>query len=233
MELNSRTLISASKLLGRVVVCGVFCDIGIFGFPTVVPPLQQNPTNAQAQDGSDRMQPSPDARLSRISDDSYSLESGSVLIHKYKPVHLRTPHAEIFVQKHAVALVTVDPSVTHVLDLYDWRVGSIKVSIGKRTKSLGPGAEASVVVADDQTQAQQYVLHDGFRRRRMKCTPLGDHHFYITDECSIIDAVLKQPLLGQLKNSASKSDRTVFDEIVKTAAAMSTTIEQEPYTVHE
>lgn len=181
----------------------------------------------------DRMQPSTDAKLSIISGGRYMLDGGSVLVHKRKPVQLQTPHGEVSIQSHAAALVSVDSEVTRVIDLFDWRIGCIKVSAGKSTKSLGPGSEMALVIAQSPEEAQHLVLSDGLRRRKVKTVDMGQRHFAVASELSLVDAILKQPLLNQLRKSPNKDDKAVYEEIIKTAAALSASGATEPYTVHE
>jgi hypothetical protein len=202
---------------------------------------KETPQGTDACKDSQEPKPEPSAKMlladgtvmSRINEGLYKLESGTVLVYERKPMKIQTPHCEIDINARSAVLISAEPEVTDTLDLYDWRYGGVKVSVGTRTKPLSPGDEIAMVAASSPEAAQHLVLKDGLNRRKMKVVSLGNNQFAVASQFSLVDAMLKRPLVSQLKSSQDKDDRATYEQIVKTAAALYMSNSGEPYTVHE
>lgn len=170
--------------------------------------------------------------LTRVTDQHFKLDRGTVLLREDDRMQIDTPLGAVDFKPKAAALITVEQDITRVFDLYDSHIGCVQISVGKRNKMLSSGTEMSLVFATDPTEAQQIVLRDGIHRRQMKITSLGGQHFAVADECSIVDAMLKDPLLDRLHKSPEKADKRAYDKIIKTAAALLIS-NSEPYSLQK
>lgn len=160
------------------------------------------------------------------------LDSGSILLKPYRHIELATPHTKVFIKRNATVLVCVDGSITHVFDLHDDSRGAVSLlNHDKKRIDLGPGKEAAVVKLDDERAALECHLQDGVRRRRLKS--LGQHKecFWLTDEFSILDVMLKHDLLSKLRGEFEADSKRVLEMLIKTAAAVSLIDTHEPYAI--
>ena len=63
--------------------------------------------------------------------------------------------------------------------------------------------------------------------------PMNGNQFLVTAQVSIVDLILKQPLVSDLHKSANKQDQSDYEQILKTAAVLYVSGPSEPYAVHE
>ncbi len=171
--------------------------------------------------------------LVKVNDkDHLQIDNGAILLKPARHVELSTPHTKVLVKRNAAVLVCVDNSVTHVFDLHDFGRGSVSLlNHDKKRIDLGPGKEASVVRLADERAALERHLNDGVRRRRLKS--LGQFHecFWLTDEFSILDVMLKHDLLSKLRNETQTDSKRLLEALIKTAAAVSMIDTHEPYAI--
>ena len=176
---------------------------------------------------------SPDAKLFKIGPSAYRLESGSVIFHPLSPSTIEINHCKAIVRPRAAALISTDSAVSRVIDLFDSHFGCIKIQAGQVSRRLGPGGELAVMKAGSKEEAQELLLLDNLRRRKEKVDALPAGQFVIQDQVSIVDASLKEPMLGTMRRSTDVKDKTLSKKILKTAAALYLTESSEPYTVHQ
>lgn len=145
---------------------------------------------------------------------------------------IKTPHGSIEIFKGAVVLICAEEDLTRFFVLCEPFGGSVRVTTNTHYRKATSGSEVDVIDSDTADSALQKVLRDGVRRRKLKMHPAGDNHFISTQQFSIPDAVLKQPVLVNLHTSQDKFKHRLYEKIVKTAAAISVSGSREPYSIH-
>lgn len=189
--------------------------------------LQQLSTDQAAARG---LRTTGETELVTTGSNQYRLEKGSVLAHKSGALALQTPHGSVQISSGAAVLVIVEPELTRVLDLFDSHVGSVKVMAGEKTFKTAPGAQITIVSAGKQEDVPHLLLKDGIRRRQVRVVPATSGWFVVSDEFSIVDAVMKHELLHRIHTSEDQESKRLMENILKTAAALVVGGSHEPYT---
>ncbi len=157
------------------------------------------------------------ARLSQAGENVYTLDLGSVIVNVRNKLAINTPHAGIIANVGSIVLVSVGSKITRVRDLSDRNKDAISILIGKHVLTLFPGKEAAVV--DTTRDPLPVVFADGLSRRGYRVVAV-DRMRVVTNDFSILDALIKHPLLQDLRHSPAKGDIATVSEIMKTAAVI-------------
>lgn len=154
------------------------------------------------------------------------LKCGTVLLHSNKTQTVDTPHASILVKAGTVAVVTTSDEATQVFDLSDTRVGDVAVTIpGKAIYHLGPGKEVTIALGD--CDPFDSMTADGIGRRNVHVEELTEENLVVvTNDFSILHALLKHPVFNQMQQSSAPEERNLLDKALKTAAALSLTVDR-------
>ncbi|HEY9677538.1 MAG TPA: hypothetical protein V6C76_05990 [Drouetiella sp.] len=174
-----------------------------------------------------------DAIWEQVGTDVIKLDSGELLINPLNTLRVNTAHGDVYVHKNCAVLASAEPKISRFLVLFDSWSGGVTVTTEKRTKKVISGSEFDVIEASNQNTATQELVQDGLRRRHVKFFDEGSNRFIATAQFSIPDAMVKQQVLSSLQSSTDKSDRNMFEHLIKVAAAISITGSPEPYTTHE
>ncbi|MBS1957643.1 MAG: hypothetical protein JST89_25875 [Cyanobacteria bacterium SZAS-4] len=174
-----------------------------------------------------------DAVWKQVGADEIRLESGLLLLHPAAALRVSTAHGSVIVQKNCAVLVSAEPKISHFLVLFDTWSRGVTVITDKHSRKVVSGSEMAVVQVATSDEALQELVQDGLRRRHVKVVEDTSNQFIATDQFSIPDAILKQSVLSALARSSEKSDRSMYEHLVKVAAAISVTGSPEPYTTHE
>lgn len=173
------------------------------------------------------------ANWQQVGPNHLRLDSGSMLLHPSMQLKVTTPHGNIFIHKNCAVLINVNQKISRFLVLYDTWSGGVTVTTDKHSRKLTSGYEMAVAEATNANEAMQELVQDGLRRRHVKFTEDLNKCYVATDQFSIPDAILKKSMLSALARSSDRADRSMYDHMIKVAAAIAMTGAPEPYTVHE
>ncbi len=173
---------------------------------------------------------SSNCQISQLGLNEYKVRRGTVLLNTLTGVQFRTQQGVVSISPNCIVLLTVNPTSTHVYDLWDNHAGDIHVATGGKLVSLRPGHEATMLDSTVQDPLQG-VLGDGLARRDLEVIKAPNSETIIFNAFSIISAFKNQPLLSQLAKSADKSDCKLTYMIEKSAACIGQAIDRQhgPY----
>jgi len=158
------------------------------------------------------------AELVPVGADHFRLRRGNALIQAKHATRVDTELLSVFAKPGAILLVTDSRQLSRVRELCDKHTGDVKILVGNSTLQLSPGKEISVSRMD--TDALPQVFADGLARRNIHEVAMGKFKI-ITDDFSILNALMNHPLLHQLRQSKDVLDAKTMDDIQKVAAILS------------
>jgi len=162
---------------------------------------------------------SGNAELVSIAADHFRLNRGNALIQVKRPIRIDTEQVSVYARPGAILLLTDSRQLSRVRELSDKHTGDVKVVVGNETLALSPGKE--IAVTRQEADPIPSVLADGLARRNIKVEKIGKLQV-VSDEFSILNALMNHPLLYQLRQSKNDAlDTKTLAQISKVAAALS------------
>lgn len=167
-------------------------------------------------------------QMTKLGENHYSLSRGSMLMKVEAPLRIDTPHATVFAKPGSIIMLTTTGMLTRVADMVDTRKDGVIVKLDQYEHSLLPGKE--VTISSLRHHPMNALLSDDLARRRIKETEVGGLKV-IGADFSIMDALIKHPLLKAVRTSDRDIDRDMLKRIEKTAAIVSVLIDRQagPY----
>lgn len=165
------------------------------------------------------------SRIEETGNNSYRLVSGTALIEAADEMTVQLGNASIHLTKGATVAVYTDGTTSGVQDLCDLGVGKVFFVADKKYLSLRPGQEA-VLTVGPSTGVGHKIAADQLGRRRMKVVPIQEATHLVTSEFSLVDHMNKNHLLKGLRSSPEKHDQKLMNSILKSAAALSLTVDR-------
>jgi len=161
--------------------------------------------------------------VERVGIDHYKLERGNLLFQSQHSTRIDTQHGQIFVKSGAIVLMTAGRSIIRVRDMHDNHTQDVVFVVRGQTVNLSQGQEATIT--DTTGEALPLVYEDGMSRRAINLTDHAGLQI-VTADFSILNAFMLQPLLQDLRRSKASNDVRMTNSIMKTAAAISLTIDR-------
>ena len=155
-------------------------------------------------------------RLSGTRDGAWRVNSGSALIRATGTLRLLASASHVIVKKGA--LVSLDATSGQLRVRVLSGPGHVAVVAAGKTMPLGPGREAYLsdhIPADDEAHCR-----DDVGRRELRKYPLAGGCALTICDFSIVSLLSSEHHLKHLAGSQSRDLRQIFDQLVKTAAAV-------------
>lgn len=170
----------------------------------------------------------PATDLTKVSEDHYKLSRGSMLMKVERSLRIDTPHAIVLAKAGSIVMLTANGNITRVRDMVDSRKNGVVVKLGQHEHSLVPGKELTISTL--RHKPMNALLSDDLARRQIKETEVGGLSV-IGADFSIMDALIKHPLLKAMRASHRNVDRDMLRQIEKNAAIVSVLIDRQagPY----
>lgn len=157
-------------------------------------------------------------RLQTVTDGTYTLSQGEVLVNSKGNVSIKAPHASIVVRPGSCVLVTTNGTVTAVRNLYEGSGGRVKVSTGAHFATVPVGTE--VVVGLSKNHVLDFVRKDLVGRRRIQIGDIKTGSIS-SAEVSLISLMNQSDLLRVIGKSQKAESRAVISKLLKMAACIS------------
>lgn len=155
----------------------------------------------------------------------YRLLSGAAIIEAIDDTKVELRSGWIRATKGAIVLALCDGQTARVQSLCDKGVGKVFLISDNKSLPLIPGQEA-IVLLGSGAKVERAISGDSVGRRRMKVTSITDSIQLVTAEFSLVDKLNKDGLLKLLRRSTEKKDQKMVNSIMKSAAALSLSIDR-------
>lgn len=163
------------------------------------------------------------AVVDSIGTNHFKMDAGNLLFEAQDSTRIDTPHGQLFAKPGAIVLMAVEHGVTRVRDLHDESPDDVVFTVDGRSIPLSPGRE--VTLTNQAGEALPLVYQDGMSRRGITLTEHAGTQI-VTADFSILNAFMLQPLLRDLRASKASNDIRLTKSIMKTASAISLTIDR-------
>ena len=171
--------------------------------------------------GSGILRSGSNLQINMITDRHYRLVEGAVLISARKAIFIDTAQASITCKTGASVLLSASNNITRIYDLNDRFAGDVTVQTEYKSYALTPGSEMSIVKGLSRDAALRLVIAEKMARRRMQLVHASNDTQLFANDFSIIDALQRSPLLADLSRCADPTEKRLFVNLMKTAAALS------------
>ena len=161
--------------------------------------------------------------IESIGENHFKLDTGNVVFQSKNPARIDTPHGQVFIKSGAIVLMSAGPRITRVRDLYDSHPKDVTVLLAGHTVELSPGREATI--SDTNSESLALLYADGMSRRNVTIANQAGLQV-VTADFSILNALMVQPLIVQVRRSAAAEDVRMTNTIMKTASAISLVIDR-------
>lgn len=149
----------------------------------------------------------------------YDLDSGHVLVRPQKRTTVETDEGKIEVGADAIAAILKTADGVTVLDLYDEHKGDVKVYTGDEIISMAPGMQVTLTRHPTkdlkEVHPARFIGHRNLRQMRA-----ADGTRVFMADFSMFAAVARMKRIRDLAHSKKKSERRLFEKILKTAASI-------------
>lgn len=142
------------------------------------------------------------------------LESGSFLIEAESPISLKTPMSTIQLRAKSMVLVRVRPGSERTFVLLE----TAHVVTDKKTAPLRYGEEC--LVTDHAPYRGELAGESDVGLRQLRVFELENNRKMVTMEYSLIQAMEREPLLGQIVHSNHSHDKFLKSKLLKSAAVI-------------
>ena len=166
---------------------------------------------------------SPQATVSAADSRSCNLHNGSILIYPESDFEVRTLHVTVKVQEGAACIVSVSGKITRVLNLASTSSDSVSICVNQHRLASRPGQEICIMHSESLKAAQILMASEPLARRGVSISNWSGKVYKSSNDFSILDALRRHHLLQQVRRDDSNKAAQLFQQICKTAAAISLT----------
>ncbi|MDR3615590.1 MAG: hypothetical protein P4L53_18665 [Candidatus Obscuribacterales bacterium] len=159
------------------------------------------------------------------------LKSGEVITHSRKKLIVEAPHATVSICPGAIVIVTATDKLTRILACWENSRHCVTVTSAGSTKNVLLGGELSIAAETDTDEAEKILAITNLRRRSIKYAHPKDGLILVDAQFSLLDIVLKDPILHPLSDSDSQDAKSIIGSINKAAAAITLASSKEPYSL--
>ena len=149
----------------------------------------------------------------------YDLDSGHVLVQPQERTTVETDEGKVEVGPDAIAAILKTADGVTVLDLYDKHKGDVKIYTGDEVIAMAPGMQVTLTRHPTKDLKElhpaRFIGHRNLRHKRA-----ADGTRVFVADFSIFAAVARMKRIRDLAHSSKKSERRLFEKILKTAASI-------------
>ncbi|MBI4533017.1 MAG: hypothetical protein HY711_03640 [Candidatus Melainabacteria bacterium] len=179
---------------------------------------QGQPRDWQGDNGGLRYRAAPGSDFQVPHRNRLNLISGEILVEATGSGVVSCPVAEVYVKRRSVVLFVARQGTMRCQVLWDAGIGSVTIICHKHRVKLGPGDEA--LVTDHDPDYREIMMSDDIGRRRIKVHNLVEGKAITTAEFSLLQALERDPLLYDVFHSSNPHDKSLLENILKTAAVL-------------
>jgi hypothetical protein len=180
-------------------------------------------SNSAARTGGIRL--AADSELSEVGPGVFNLTKGAALAAPIHPIDIKVGDATLKLKPHSAVLISLDKNITRVLSMAGSGSEQCELQIGRYKVPMNPGKEVGLV-ANQNVPTRELISADGVGRRAMHLIPFANDSELLVADFSLVDAMKVYPLLTSLRKSRDGADRGLAEQIIRTAASLSLSIDR-------
>lgn len=159
-----------------------------------------------------------DADVSFDGPNVINVHSGEVIVQASKPTVVVAGQHKVSLPGGSITLITNQPDVLKVRNLYENRGNSLRVYIAKSYLTLASGQE--LVIASNLQSLSNSVSTDSIARRKVKLFKLSGGGTMLRSEYMPVTLLKRTGVLKQLYLSEDSADRSLSKKLIKMAACL-------------